>query len=148
MSALPSAASAWSGVVVPGGVTVDPLDGGLGVIPGLRAAAGAVGVRDSAHRDPAAPDVGILDVGRPVPAAIVTTTNRVKAAPCLIGVEHVASGPIRAVIVNSGNANACTGAQGLADALAMASAEADALGDEDAAVVPMSSGDISFPLPA
>ncbi len=147
MSALPSAASAWSGVVVPGGVTVEPLDGGLGVIPGLRAAAGAVGVRDSAHRDPAAPDVGILDVGRPVPAAIVTTTNQVKAAPCLIGVEHVASGPIRAVIVNSGNANACTGAQGLADARAMTSAVADALGVEDAAVVPMSTGVIGVPLP-
>lgn len=145
----PSGTTTWSGLVLPADVLIEPLEGGLGAIGGLRLASSAVGVRASAHRDPSAPDLGLVDVGRPVPAAIVTTTNRVKAAPCLVGIEHVAEGPIRAVIVNSGNANACTGAQGLADARAMAAGVAAALGRDVPAsqVVPMSTGVIGVPLP-
>lgn len=148
MSAVGGSPRTWSGLIVPDGVSVEPLDGGLASIAGLRLAAGVVGVRDSAHRDPAAPDLGLLDVGRPVPAAIVATTNQVRAAPCIVGVEHVAAGPVRAVIVNSGNANACTGAQGLVDARAMAAAVAEALGGGATEVVPMSTGVIGVPLPA
>jgi glutamate N-acetyltransferase / amino-acid N-acetyltransferase len=137
----------WTGTVIPEGVHLERLEGGLGVIEGLRAAAVSVGVRDSAHRDPHAPDVALLDVGRSVPAAIVTTTNQVRAAPCVVGVEHVADGTVRAVIVNSGNANACTGARGLEDARAMASAVGAALGCPSSDVVPMSTGVIGVPLP-
>ena len=140
-------AATWSGMVAPAGTTIESLEGGLGTIRGLRFAARSVGVRDSAHRDPDAPDLGLLDVGRPVPAAIVTTTNRVKAAPCLVGIEHVAGGSVRAVVVNSGNANACTGAQGLHDARAMAQAVAEAVGCRPTEVVPMSTGVIGVPLP-
>ncbi len=142
-----SGATSWTGAPIPSGTTVEHLDGGLAAIDGLRFAAAAVGVRDSAHRDPADPDLALLDVGVPVPAAIVTTTNRVLAAPCRVGVEHVTAGPTRAVIVNSGNANACTGAQGLADARDMAAATAAALGCAPEAVVPMSTGVIGVPLP-
>ena len=147
MSALAGGTRTWSGLTVPEGVSIEPVDAGLEVIDGIRLAAGVVGVRDSAHRDPTAPDLGLLDVGRPVPAAIVTTTNQVRAAPCVVGVEHVAAGPVRAVIVNSGNANACTGAQGLVDARGMAAAVAEALGGDPAEVVPMSTGVIGVPLP-
>ena len=139
-------ASVWSGLELPEGVHVTPLDG-LASVDGLRFAAASVGVRSSAHRDPKAPDLALLDAGRPVTAAIVTTTNQVRAAPCTVGVEHVASGGVRAVIVNSGNANACTGPQGLVDARAMAAAVAAALGCATEDVVPMSTGVIGVPLP-
>ena len=140
-------AQAWTGIDAPAGIRIEPLEGGLAVIDGLRFAATSVGVRDSAHRDPNAPDLALLDVGAPAPAAIVTTTNQVRAAPCVVGVEHVADGTVRAVIVNSGNANACTGARGLEDARAMTVAVADALGCAPHDVVPMSTGVIGVPLP-
>jgi len=137
----------WSGLELPPHVTTIPLAEGLAAVDGLRFAAAAVGVRDSAHRDPSAPDLAVLDVGRPVTAAIVTTTNLVLAAPCVVAVQHVAQGPVRAVIVNSGNANACTGTQGLAAARATVAAVASALGCTPSEVVPMSTGVIGVPLP-
>jgi glutamate N-acetyltransferase/amino-acid N-acetyltransferase len=140
-------AQSWTGSSVPAGTRIESLEGGLANLSELRFSAASVGVRDSAHRDPAAPDLALLDVGRPVPAAIVTTTNQVRAAPCVVGVEHVSAGSIRAVVVNSGNANACTGARGLLDARAMAAAVGDALGCDATSVVPMSTGVIGVPLP-
>src|SRR4051794_12885099 len=64
-------------------------------------------------------DVGLLVCDTPATAAAVFTTNRVFAAPVAIGRKHVASGKLRGVVVNSGNANACTGRQGERDAIAM-----------------------------
>jgi len=139
--------STWSGATLPEGASVSEVEGGLAAVDGLRFAATTVGVRESAHREAGAPDLALLDVGRPVPAAIVTTTNQVKAAPCHVGVEHVADGQVRAVIVNSGNANACTGPRGIDDARAMTIATADALGCRPSDVVPMSTGVIGVPLP-
>ena len=49
--------------------------------------------------------------------AAVFTANKVKAAPVLLDEERVKGGTARAVVVNSGNANACTGAPGMADAV-------------------------------
>jgi glutamate N-acetyltransferase/amino-acid N-acetyltransferase len=123
------------------------LEGGLGAIRGVAFASVHAGVRESAHRSKGAPDLGLVDVGRAVPAAIVTTTNQVLAAPCVIARTNVAAGPIRAVVVNSGNANACTGAQGLRDAAAMTASTADALGCAAGEVAPMSTGVIGVPLP-
>lgn len=140
-------AATWTGSQAPTGVVIEPLEAGLAAIADLRASALSVGVRDSVHRDAAAPDLAVLDVGRAVPAAIVTTTNQVKAAPCIVGIEHVASGPIRAVVVNSGNANACTGVRGLVDARATAARLAELLGCAATEVVPMSTGVIGVPLP-
>ncbi len=142
-----SGPATWSGAYPPEGVRIEPIEGGLAAIAGLRFASLAVGVRDSAHRDPSAPDLALLDVGRNVPAAIVTTTNQVRAAPCLVGVEHVADGTVRAVVINSGNANACTGPRGIVDARATTSAVAAALGCVASDVVPMSTGVIGVPLP-
>lgn len=123
------------------------LEGGIGAIRGIAFAAVHAGVRDSAHRVAGAPDLALIDVGRPVPAGIVTTTNQVLAAPCVVAREHVRASAIRAVVVNSGNANACTGAQGLADARTMAERSAAALGCATTEVVPMSTGVIGVPLP-
>jgi len=147
MSTTGSEALGWTGLETPPGASIERMEGGLESISGVRFAAVTVGVRDSAHRDPAAPDLALLDIGRPVAAAIVTTTNRVKAAPCVVGIEHVGRGPIRSVVVNSGNANACTGPQGLLDAREMAHAVAVALGCAPDEVVPMSTGVIGVPLP-
>ena len=138
----------WTGIPVPPGVTLESLDGGPEVVPGVRLGAVACGVRESAHRDAAAPDLALLDVGRPVPAAVVVTTNQVRAAACDLAAERVAAGPVRAVVANSGNANACTGAAGREAAAAVAAAAGAALGCPTAEVVPMSTGVIGVPLPA
>ena len=122
-------------------------DGGLGAIRGVAFSAVHAGVRGNPHRSTGAADLGLIDVGRAVPAAIVTTTNQVLAAPCIVARSHVEAGPIRAVVVNSGNANACTGEQGLLDARAMATGTAAALGCAASEVAPMSTGVIGVPLP-
>jgi glutamate N-acetyltransferase/amino-acid N-acetyltransferase len=65
------------------------------------------------------PDVGLLLCSAPATAAAVFTTNKVVAAPVTVGRAHVASGKLRGVVLNSGNANACTGKQGERDAKRM-----------------------------
>lgn len=81
-------------------------------------------------------------------AAGVFTLNRVKAAPVLLCRRHLKQQRgIRAVIVNSGNANACTGKEGLADAEKTAALTAQSLGIEPASVLVCSTGTIGIPLP-
>src|SRR5512134_863559 len=65
-----------------------------------------------------------------VPSAVAGTftTNQVCAAPVKVCVSRVAKGRAQAVVVNSGNANACTGKQGMKDALEMTACVAKALG--------------------
>jgi glutamate N-acetyltransferase/amino-acid N-acetyltransferase len=139
---------AWTGLALPAGTTVTPLAGGPEVVPGVRLGAVACGVRASAHRDPAQPDLGLLDVGRPVPAAVVVTTNQVRAAACDLAAARVAAGGVRAVVANSGNANACTGPAGRRAAEDVTAAAAEALGCPADEVVPMSTGVIGVPLPS
>ncbi len=92
-------------------------------------------------------DVAVLVAEAPAQAAGVFTRNRVKAAPVVISALHLRHGLARAVVVNSGNANACTGARGLGDALQMIQETADALGCEPAEVLVASTGVIGRPLP-
>ncbi len=81
-------------------------------------------------------------------AAGVFTTNRFCAAPVTVCREHLAaSGTLRALVVNAGNANAGTGLPGLADAKATCAAVAAALGCAPAEVLPFSTGVIMEPLP-
>ena len=61
-------------------------------------------------------DLGLIFCNEPCPAAGVFTKNRVKAAPVLICRKKLAAGQAQAVIVNSGNANACTGRKGMSAA--------------------------------
>lgn len=81
-------------------------------------------------------DVGLLVSDRPAKAAGVFTTNQVRAACVDVSREAVADGTLRAVVVNSGNANCCTGEQGARDARRMVSLAAEALGigEEEIAV--------------
>jgi glutamate N-acetyltransferase/amino-acid N-acetyltransferase len=84
-----------------------------------------------------------------VPAAVagMFTTNQVCAAPVKVCVERVRGGVAQAIVVNSGNANACTGRQGLADALEMTRLTAQALHMPPGHVLVGSTGRIGVPLP-
>jgi glutamate N-acetyltransferase/amino-acid N-acetyltransferase len=77
----------------------------------------------------------------------VFTSNRVQAASVLVSREHLASGKIQALIANSGNANACTGEEGLAAARRMAELAAEKLSLKPADVAVASTGVIGVPLP-
>jgi glutamate N-acetyltransferase / amino-acid N-acetyltransferase len=91
-------------------------------------------------------DVAVLFSRVPAAAAGVFTTNKVKAAPVLLTQERLQAGSLQAIVVNSGNANACTGEQGLKDATVMAEMTARALGLEPAAVGVASTGVIGVTL--
>ncbi len=75
------------------------------------------------------------------------TTNRIKAAPVKIDLKKIRSGKGQAIIVNSGNANACTGEQGLKDAVDMADFTASSLGLKSSRVYVCSTGVIGTPMP-
>ena len=84
-----------------------------------------------------------------VPAAVagLFTTNQVCAAPVKVCAERVRGGIAQAIVVNSGNANACTGRQGMKDALEMARLTADTLHMPEARVLVGSTGRIGVPMP-
>ena len=79
-------------------------------VPGFKASGIAAGIKKNQAKD-----LAMINSEVPSVAAGVFTTNRVKAAPVLISRERIKSGKARAVLVNSGSANACTGKKGLAD---------------------------------
>jgi len=115
----------------------------LHAVPGVRIGVAEAGVRKANRKDLT---VFLLDEGTAV--AGVFTQNRYCAAPVQVCREHLASGqPVRALVVNTGNANAGTGAPGLADARATCSALAQALGLQPQQVLPLSTGVIMEPLP-
>src|SRR4051794_12732172 len=93
------------------------------------------------------PDVGLLVCDTLATAAAAFTTNKVFAAPVKIGRAHVADGKLRAVVVNAGNANACTGKPGERDALRMCAVAAQSIGAKARDILPSSTGIIGHPLP-
>ena len=119
-----------------------PLDGGVCAADGITAGASAAGLKASGK-----PDIAVVLSDRPAGAAVVTTTNLVKAAPCVVTEEHARDGHARAIVVNAGNANACTGEQGLLDARATAVETARLLGVATDEVLVLSTGIIGVPLP-
>ena len=92
-------------------------------------------------------DIALLMSEAPCTSAATFTTNLVKAAPVQISMEHLRSGNIRGVILNSGNANACTGGQGLADARLMATVAAARIGLTPEQILVCSTGRIGVPMP-
>lgn len=108
------------------------VDGGTIVSPkGFKAGGLHCGLKKTERND-----LGIILSEVPAVAAGVYTTNVVQAAPLKVTRESLQNGRLRAVVVNSGNANACTGKQGEADAYAMRAAAASQFGvaEEDVAV--------------
>jgi glutamate N-acetyltransferase/amino-acid N-acetyltransferase len=132
---------------------VEPLRPSLGVTAplGYLAGAAAAGIKSADAGEvagaPGRLDVAVLYSERPATAAAVFTTNLVKAAPVVISQLNLKDGHARALVVNSGNANACTGSQGFKDALVMGKLAADALDLDPAEVLVASTGVIGRPLP-
>jgi glutamate N-acetyltransferase/amino-acid N-acetyltransferase len=111
-------------------------------VPGFRFAGVACGLKESGKRD-----VALIVSDRLATAAGVFTTNRVKAAPVVIGAERLRRGLVQAIVVNSGNANAYTGAAGEAVARAATEHAGRLLGIAPELVVPSSTGRIGVLLP-
>ena len=120
------------------------IQGGVCAAESFLAGATGCGIKSGkATRD----DLAVVFSETSATAAATFTTNKVKAAPVRISAEHLRVGRVRAVVLNSGNANACTGPTGLADARAMASATAKALALKPSQVLVCSTGRIGVPMP-
>ena len=109
---------------------------------GFRAAGVAAGLKKNG-RD----DLGLIVSTVPATAAGVFTRNQVQAAPVLLDRERIQSGVCQAILVNSGNANCCTGEQGMQDAREMARIAAGALNIPEESVLVASTGVIGQLLP-
>ena len=125
-----------------------PRPADLHPVPGVRVGIAMAGVRKANRKDLVA---FVLDAGTLV--AGVFTQNRFCAAPVQVCREHLASGSaddqagIRALVINTGNANAGTGADGVARARRTCEAAAGLLGLQPRQVLPFSTGVIMEPLP-
>jgi glutamate N-acetyltransferase/amino-acid N-acetyltransferase len=118
-------------------------------MPDLSLPAGfrAAGIHCGIKPNPARRDLSLFVSDRPAAVAGVFTTNRVVGAPVIVCRERVPGDSARAVLINSGNANACTGRRGLDDARASTRLVADRLGCDESAVLVCSTGVIGRHLP-
>ncbi len=112
------------------------------VCPNFRAAGVACGIKGDK-----ALDLALIVSDNPTNAAAVFTKNRVKAAPVILAMRRIDETSPRAVLLNSGNANACTGKEGIGDAEAVTGKAAEILGISDGEVIPASTGVIGARLP-
>ena len=127
----------------PEGVALEPIDGGVTAAAGFRAAGVACGIKKTG-----ALDLALLVADGPAAAAGVFTTNKAQAAPVLVSREHLArsGGLARAIVVNSGCANACTGPEGMAVARSAADFVASITGCPSGQVLVASTGVIGVQL--
>lgn len=124
------------------------ISGGVNAAKGFRSAAAACGIkRTPPKKGGLRNDLCLVVSEKPSSAAGVFTTNLVKAAPVLLSRRHLEDGKARAVLLNSGNANACTGTPGLRAAEQCANAAAVALGVHADEVLVCSTGRIGVQLP-
>jgi glutamate N-acetyltransferase/amino-acid N-acetyltransferase len=110
--------------------------------PGFQTAGVASGLKKNGKKD-----LGLIYSEVPATVAAMFTRNLVKAAPVLLDQQRTANGSCRAVIVNSGNANCCTGEQGMLDAIRMGRLAAQGLKVDEEDVLVASTGVIGEPLP-
>jgi glutamate N-acetyltransferase/amino-acid N-acetyltransferase len=122
-----------------------PLKGSITAAKGFRAAAVAADVRG--HGDRKRLDLAIVASVVPCHAAGAFTTNQIKAAPVKLCLRHLRDRRAQAIVVNSGNANACTGTQGTRDAALMAEETARLLALKPWEVLVCSTGRIGTPMP-
>ena len=97
--------------------------------------------------NPSKPDMAFIFSTVPAVAAGTFTTNTMKAAPVRVSQANIRSAETRAIVANSGNANACTGVVGIDHAKRMTKATAKALGIKERQVLVCSTGRIGVPLP-
>ncbi|MBW2572638.1 MAG: bifunctional glutamate N-acetyltransferase/amino-acid acetyltransferase ArgJ [Deltaproteobacteria bacterium] len=109
---------------------------------GFKAAGVAAGLKKKGKKD-----LGLMVSQVPATVAGVFTKNQVKAAPVILDRRRIKTGVCQAIIVNSGNANCCTGEQGIRDAETMASLTASELGISEDLVLVASTGVIGESLP-
>ena len=120
------------------------IEGGITAPRGFRASAVWSGIRpEGSERG----DLALLVSDFPAVAAATFTTNKIKAAPVRVSAAHLRSNDTRGIIVNSGNANACTGSTGIQNAKRMAGAVARSLGLKDKQMLVCSTGRIGRQLP-
>lgn len=106
-----------------------------------------IGTHCGIRPDPQRLDLGLIVTDAEASAAGVFTQNRIKAAPVRVSRERVPGDNLRGVVVCSGNANACTGERGLADARRMAEVAAESLGCRPEQLLVCSTGVIGRHLP-
>ncbi len=137
-----AAVTSWPAAVIP---MEAESDGTHGFWPqGFSSGAVAAGIKYSSRKD-----LMLLSADAPCSAAALFTTNLCCAAPVMLSRKHLeqSASSIRAIVCNSGNANAATGAQGMDDALAMAEAAARELAIKPEEVLVASTGVIGQLLP-
>jgi glutamate N-acetyltransferase/amino-acid N-acetyltransferase len=113
------------------------------IVAGFQAAGLAAGIKKHGGLD-----LALIVADSPAHAAGVFTKNRVKAAPVLLCQRRLRSGQARAILINSGNANACNGSRGKEDARNLTRETARLLAIPAASVLAASTGVIGQPLPA
>ncbi|MFM2199472.1 MAG: bifunctional glutamate N-acetyltransferase/amino-acid acetyltransferase ArgJ [Verrucomicrobiota bacterium] len=123
---------------------VTKIKGGVGAAKGFLLSAISCGIKNPASDRL---DLALLFSETKCVSAGTFTTNKVKAAPVRVSQSHLRKGSLRAVIVNSGNANACTGLRGIQDATAMCEEAAKGLGLKRTEVGVCSTGVIGLPMP-
>lgn len=109
---------------------------------GFKASGLAAGIKKKGEKD-----LGLMVSRVPATVAGVFTKNQVKAAPVILDRRRIKTGVCQAIIVNSGNANCCTGEQGIRDAETMARVAGSELGISEDLVLVASTGVIGEPLP-
>ena len=116
--------------------------GGVTSARGFKAAGVAAGIKSGSKKDMAL----VMSECEALVGATFTS-NQVKAAPVKLSMQHAKKGKVRAVVFNSGNANACTGLRGIRDAQATAATTAEKLNIRKSEVLVCSTGRIGVPLP-
>ena len=125
-------------------MTYIEITGGVTAAQGFLAGSAYCGVKPT-NEDKE--DIALIHSPQPTFAAGTFTTNRVKAAPVRVSMVNVRTADVRAIVINAGNANACTGVRGIENAKRMAAATAAALGLKDRQVLVCSTGRIGVQLP-
>jgi glutamate N-acetyltransferase/amino-acid N-acetyltransferase len=123
-------------------IGIKSLSIGVTAASGFMAVGVGCGVRDAGRRD-----LGLLFSEPPCETAAVFTSNAVWGAPLVVTREAIENGGVRAVVANSGNANAATGERGIEDARAMQALAAETLGIKAEEVAVASTGVIGVHLP-
>lgn len=126
----------------PASVRLEKLSGGVCATPGVTASGVVAGLKPSGNLD-----LALVDAGRPVAAAARLTRNQVLAHPVVVTRRHLHDHRARAVLLNAGSANVCTGPDGLALAEESASLLANELGCAVEDVLLCSTGVIGQPIP-
>lgn len=111
-------------------------------VQGVKLTAVSAGIKKVGRRD-----LVLFELAEGSSVAGVFTKNAFCAAPVTVCKEHLSKAPIRYLVINSGNANACTGEQGLLDAKTTCAAIAHLTGVSPEQVLPFSTGVIGEPLP-